>query len=375
MKKGILLVILLSAKILLSPAEDVKDFEWYLAEAEEAISAERYEYAVSVLKEAKNKFPDTPVFWDILGGLYYEKELFSLALKEYEQARERAPEDFDILYSLAATQGRLNRDFESVSTLEEILRYYPESLDVIVDLGWMYFKTFQLVKGEQLLKKALETHGSSAGLLMTLGTVYSGMYAYDDAKKYYLESIDAALEEDRKYFASVAFYNLSLLEQAFYKYEEALDVTRRSLQMAERAPGHIALGELYQLKADYKSAGEEYEKAFSLDTTPLAMMNLADLYSEVGNPEKALSYLEEITNAEDTSWMFYFGTDMKRHQLELHRIYSDVYQAASIKARMMPRRGFKRVNGYIQSIFRKVLSWYHERQVQGFMSGCGDVIS
>lgn len=351
-------------------AQETKQEDRFIEEAEAAVEAERYEQAVQILMEGRAAYPDSPRFPEMLGDLYYDKELYSLALKEYEQARDRAPEDYYILYSVATTQGMLNRDFESAATLEEILRLYPDSLDVIIDLGWMYFKTFQLVKGEELLTEALETYGVVPGLSMTLGTVYSGMYEYEQAKKHYLNSIDAALEAGRKYFASVAYYNLSLLEQNFYRYNNALESTRSSLDMAERAPGHIALGELYQLQADYHRAREEYEKAFSLDTTPLAMMNLADLHLEFGHPEQALAYLEEVESVADTSWMFYFGTDMKRHALELHRIYGDIYESLAAKSAKAPGGFFRRTAGFIRSLAQRALSWYHRHRYKAL---CLDV--
>jgi len=362
--------ILLLVTLMPCAGQEDRNADWYVREAEEAVESERYEYAVQILMEGREAYPETPVFSRMLGDLYYDKELYSLALKEYNKARELAPEDFDILYAVATTQGMLNRDFDSAETLEEILRLYPDSLDVIIDLGWMYFKTFQLAKGEELLSEALETYGTVPGLSMTLGTIYSGMYEYEKAKKNYLDSINAALDAGRKYFASVAYYNLSLLEQSFYRFNDALEATRHSLQMAERAPGHIALGELYQLKAGYEHAKTEYEKAFSIDTTPLAMMNLADLHSEFGHPDRALAYLEEVRQAEDTSWMYYFGTDMKRHRLELHRIYEDIYRALASKSVRTPGRGFERLAGLFRGITFRALSWYHARRYKAL---CLDV--
>ncbi|MBN2050929.1 MAG: hypothetical protein JW760_10825 [Spirochaetales bacterium] len=362
--RRLLSVLLLAGGFLaiLAAEEEYRDLEWYLQEAADAVDSERYEYAVTILVEGSEKYPDNPVFPARLGDLYFDKELYSLALKEYQRAKERDPEDFDLLYSLATTQGMLNRDLESTATLEELLLLYPDSLDVIIDLGWMYFKTFQLARGEQLLRDALETYGVEPGLSMTLGTVYAGMYDYEKAKRHYLDSIEAALEEGRTYFASVAYYNLSLLEQTFYRFNDALDATHRSLQMAERAPGRIALGELYQLRADYPGARGEYQKAFSLDTTPLAKLNLADLYLEFGDPRQALAYLEEVKNTSDTSWMFYFGTDLKRHQLELHRISMDLYRSLSFTVLAEPRRGLQRLSAFLRHLGYRALSWYHGRK-------------
>ena len=57
-----------------------RDMSWYITEAEEAVEGERYEYAVTILMEAESLFPAEAVFPLMLGDLYYEKDLYSLAL-------------------------------------------------------------------------------------------------------------------------------------------------------------------------------------------------------------------------------------------------------------------------------------------------------
>ena len=100
----------------------------------------------------------------------------------------------------------------------------------------MYFKTHQLEKGEQLLLEALESYGPDRGMYMTLGTLYSGLYDYNNSKRFYLKAIEDALETDDPYFASVAYYNLSLLEHSFYHFNSALRYTEESIRSSDRAP-------------------------------------------------------------------------------------------------------------------------------------------
>ena len=59
---------------------------------------------------------------------------------------------------------------------------------------------------------------------MTLGTLYSGIYDYENSKHNYLEAINEALDANNSHFASVAYYNLSLLEHSFYHFSEALRI-------------------------------------------------------------------------------------------------------------------------------------------------------
>ncbi len=333
----------------------------YAVAAEQAIREERYEFAIQTLKEGQRKYPGAYTLSLILGNLYSDKELYRPALEEYRRARTAAPEDFEVLYKVAQTEGKLNRDHDSIRTLSEILELYPDMVDVIADLGWMYFKTYQHAKGEELLLEAGERLGMNRSFAMTLGTLYSGMYDYANAKKYYLESIEDALSEGREYFASVAYYNLSLLEHGFYNYNSALEYTDLSLQYARRAPGHIAKGELFQVRMEFERARSEYMEAYQIDTTPLSTINLADLFREFGLLEQAEIFVREVMDAEDLSWMYYFGTDLDRHAMDLHEILSDTYEGLAARELIYPEVGIvETVKSLYNHVRYRALGWYHD---------------
>ena len=263
--------------------------DWYYERAQAAIEAENYETAVQLLQEAQRRYPAAGSLNVLLADLYYDKELFALALEEYLEADRKEGADFLVLSQIAHCYGKLNREQDSIGTLERILELFPESVYSVDDLGWMYFKTHQLEKAEALLQEALERFGPERGLYMTLGTVYSGMYDYDNSRRYYLLAIDDALDEQDEYFASVAYYNLSLLEHSFYRFNSALRHTEESIRLSDRAPGHLARGELFQSRLDFRRALEEYELARARDTTPLSKVNLAMLYQRFGRLELSFS--------------------------------------------------------------------------------------
>jgi tetratricopeptide (TPR) repeat protein len=256
--------------------------------------------------------------------------------------------------------------------LERIVSLYPENTEVISDLAWMYFKTYQLTKGEKLLKESIEAFGENRNFSMTLGTIYSGMYEYDSARRYYLDSIKQSPGEEGKYFSSVAYYNLSLLEHGFYHYNSALEYTDASLNLADRAPGHLARGELWKARMDFEKAHEEYQKAYSIDATPLAKINLADLYVKWGRFDSSKAYLDEVMNTTNNSWMYYFGTDMKRHYMEIHRVYEKLYEGMANRERVMPRKGIvKKIRSLFSLLSYRILSWYHGRKYRSYSYDVG----
>ena len=162
--------------------------------------------------------------------------------------------------------------------------------------------------------------GRQRGMTMTLGTIYSGMNRYDESKKYYTLSVEEALRVGDKDFASIAYYNLSLLEHDFFHFNSALRYTDESLAVEERPSGHLSRGELFQSRMDFDSAQSEFQAAYATDATPLSKVNMAILLQKFGNLDLARRYAEEVMSSQDLAWLLYYGTDLTRHFKDMHQL-------------------------------------------------------
>jgi tetratricopeptide (TPR) repeat protein len=199
-------------------------------------------------------------------------------------------------------------------------------------------------------------------MAMTLGTVYSALNNYDKSRKYYVKSIDEAVRAGDRNFAAIAYYNLSLLEHKFLHYNSALRTTDDSLAMEDRPSGHLARGELFQSRMDFRSALEEYQKAYAKDTTPLSKVNLGILFQRFGRLELARRYAEDAFASKDLAWMVYYGTDVSRHLKDIHTLLADVYWGLSRMEAGKPTVGpIERLAALLSSVRYMVLSW-HNRQ-------------
>lgn len=355
------LLLLSAGRAAAQEPDTTESLEWYFERAQEAIEAENYENATRLIEAAKRLYPEAGRLNLLAADLYYDKELYGLALEEYDQARRKQGEDFLLLSQIARCYGHLNREQESAATLEHVLELHPDSVSTIDDLGWMYFKTHQLEKAEELLRRALRDHGPDRGISMTLGTIYSGLYEYENARRFYLQAIDEARAAEDDYFASVAYYNLSLLEHGFYRYNSALRYAEDSIRSTDRASGHLARGELYMTRLDFRRALGEYEQAEARDSTPLARINLATLYREFGHLEHARRYAEEVLRSEDLAWMYYYGTDLDRHLKDVHEILADACEGL---ARIELRRpaGWGRVGSFLRAAGLRLRAYYHRQK-------------
>ena len=120
-----------------------------------------YETAVNLLTEAKRKFPAATRVTIALADLYYEKELYALALEQYRSAEAAGAIDLDTLTQISRCFGKLNRESDSTPVPRPDHGSVPRQRCRYDDAGWMYFKTHQLDKGEQVLRKGIASWGSA----------------------------------------------------------------------------------------------------------------------------------------------------------------------------------------------------------------------
>ncbi|MFW5689981.1 MAG: transglutaminase domain-containing protein, partial [Spirochaetota bacterium] len=216
--------LLLSVAALLQPADAraQQSPDWYREQAREAIRSERYDRAVDLLTEAQREHGATSEFFVRLGDLYYDEELYGLALDEYLEAEERDPASYEVLEAIAFTLGLLNREDESAEYWFRIADLHPERIEPYQNLGWLLFKLHRLEEGRELALDAWDRFGPDADLAMTLGTIHAELYRFPEASSWYRRSIELASANESSSFVAVAFYNLSLIQKLFHRYEAAL---------------------------------------------------------------------------------------------------------------------------------------------------------
>ncbi|MDR0709831.1 MAG: tetratricopeptide repeat protein, partial [Spirochaetaceae bacterium] len=286
---------------------------------------ENWELAIRLFTEGEELFPGDPRFPMTLGALYYSRELYHLAWDEYRKAEAIVPGDPYLLYHLSRTAGYLNRDALSAQYLERLLIIDPENKDAIGTLGWMYYKLHRLNDGERLLLDAIDNYGTEPDFAMTLGTIYSDMFRYDDAKYWYLKAIAGSEELNNQEFTAVAHYNLSILESRFYRYAEAFERTNSSLSSHNRSSGRLARGEIYLRRMELPRVFADYQAAYQMDTSPLSKVNLAQAFQIAGRLEEARLYAEDCLESGDLSWMLNYGIDIDRYRRDLHEILYKTY--------------------------------------------------
>jgi Tfp pilus assembly protein PilF len=328
-------------------------------EASDAEDSELWERAIQLYKEGIKTFPEDARFPWALGNLYFDQSLYSLAWDEYRRTDSLIPDSVTVLVRLAITAGYMNRDTESVKFYERALEINPDKMDVIGNLGWMYFKTHRLEDGERLLVSAVERFGSDSHISMTLGTIYSAMYRYDDSKHWYDKSIEWGNEYGTGEYTAIAWYNLSILESRFYHFDLCMEATDSSLRKSNRTSGHLALGEIFKHQLKLMETQKEYETAYGTDTSPLSKLSLAEIYQMSGRLEEARLYAQDCLKDSNNSWMLHFGIDSDSYKKDIHKALAKTYDGLLNTERFIP---WVTPKEKILSLFRTV-SYLLKREV------------
>jgi transglutaminase-like putative cysteine protease/Tfp pilus assembly protein PilF len=333
--------------------------------------SEFWERAIELYREGGASYPDDPRFPQALGRLYYSRSLYNLAWDEFRKAEMIVPYDANLLFMLAHTAGYLNYDKTSVAYFEKVLEIDPENRGAIGSLGWMYYKVHRLGDGERLLSSAIEQFGENADFAMTLATVYSDMFRYDEGKYWYTKSI--ALAEPMRSFIAVAYYNLSILESRFYRYDLSMDASNASLDAQNRASGLLARGELNMRRLELEKAQSDFQSAREIDPSPLAKMNLAQTFQISGRLEEARLYALDCLKASDNSWMMHYGIDPVRYKKDLHDILHKTYAGFSAAERFIPcRTPVEKIRSICRSIYYRFYAAVHHKLYQKYSLAAGD---
>lgn len=346
--------------------------EWYEHEIRRALVLERYDRAMRLIEAGRSEYPEAIELSIVAGDLFADRGLYRRALDEYREAEAEHPGDdgaarpemVELLRRIADTLGRMNRDQEAIPYYERLIELAPDDISIAGDAGWTWFKTQNAERGIEVVESALERLGSDPGVEMTLGTLYASLYDHENALAAYRAAVEGAREEGFSALESVALYNLSLLEKAFYRFEESFEATERSIEVSERASAYLSRGGLHERRMDFPAAERDYRRAYAIDQeTPLPRMALSSLYRRFGDLDSALGYARSVSGERDLSWLYNFGSDDVRHRMDSHEALYKVYRARFHRGRFGAGGGLSvRVRRGAERVHDRIMWWYHRQR-------------
>lgn len=195
---------------------------------------------------------------------------------------------------------------EKASIFDNLANVYNEQEEYDLALS-NYFKA------REIQKKYSKPDHEQSMTVSNIGTAYLGKEKYEEALKYFLESLEL-LPEDEKESRAVSFSNIGLTYIELKDNTKALDYLSKALKLqqeTEDADGMIhtlmGLAQTSQQTGKLKESGEYARQALELaqkinDKTVLAeaWQLLSDIAEKQGDYKKAHDYYVNHTNARDS---------------------------------------------------------------------------
>lgn len=184
---------------------------------------------------------------------------------------------------------------EAIKTGEKALKYFPEDLDLLLQVAGLY-ASVDTTAAMGYLKTALglvgesDSYGRSA-VYTAMGDVYSSIDSIKQAMPYYQMAINADPEN------SLALNNMAyFIALTGGDLDEAETMVRKSLDLS---PDNVNALDTYAWvlfkKKEYKYAKTEIDRALEAEVTPSADLyeHAGDIYFMNGLPDEALEYWEK----------------------------------------------------------------------------------
>jgi len=134
--------------------------------------------------------PNHPLARVIIGDIYYDRENFDAAVKEYENAHTTFPKDKDIMDRLARTYYALGNWEAAKGLLQKLLEYNQHSFPHRKSLASAMFELGEIDAAKKEIKKALETNPDDLFARFLLGKIYQQEGNLQSAKKEYQRVIE-----------------------------------------------------------------------------------------------------------------------------------------------------------------------------------------
>ena len=264
------------------------------------------------------------------------------ARKDFEAARDIAPNDPVVYNSLALAAVADNKVDEAISSFESALNVDGTNFDALNGLITLYAKNQQLDKAHARIDQALNAYPNVAALHYLKAQIYG--YQPQSGQNVEAE-LNKALELDPNYLPAysglAAFYiNSKQEDRAIAQYQKIVSLR------PENATPYTLIGILEDQRKNYDVAADNYRKALEKDPNAvIAANNLAWLYATTGkgNMDEALRLAQGVVQKNpniagfiDTLGWVYYKKNLYTAAVEQLRKAVEINEAQARLANVAP---------------------------------------
>ena len=249
-----------------------------------------------------------------LGHYYYESNIYSLALQNYENSLKIADElnsasdQADCRGAIATVFTELGQYDRALDYLTSALKAYERLRDragfgrTLLNMGVVYRRRGFLNNSRDDLLEALglyerylaivqskENSEEQISIMNNIGSVYFDLADYGKSLAYFQEALDKANRAGSKQIISMVSNNIGIVQTTLGNYEESTKYYQRAIDLALEFEGGKVLWEAYLEMANALKKQGKYTQA--LDSYRNSIAVIEDIRSKIGLEEEKASYL------------------------------------------------------------------------------------
>ncbi len=219
---------------------------------------------------------------------------FQDALKYYQEATEKSPEDIEAWYGLGSCYEGLDRPEDAIAAFQQAVRVDPKNANGYFNLGRFYHKMGRYLDAVAAYRQATTIDPDNAPAYFDLGQIYGKIGAYEEGEKAFRQVLRIIPNHvPAHYYIGLTYFEAGRYLEAVNSYQEALRINPDSapilynlgiayaelgeeqlrvdsFKMAIRvdpdfAPAHHQMGMIYLDSGDRSAALEEYKILKRLD--------------------------------------------------------------------------------------------------------------
>lgn len=184
--------------------------------------------AIIVLQEGIKKHPDTYELYDQLGNIYFNHNVYSKAIKAYQNALRFNPKDEGIHFKLGNSFLSLKEYVLAIDNYDKINIEFPE---LFYNKAYAFAKIGNLDKSIKLLKRMIKKSNLSQVPYIFLSEIYYTQGKFDLSIKYLIEAERKFGKQGPiSYLKGLAFSNLNNWLKSYIAFTEAKKLNTNSYQ-------------------------------------------------------------------------------------------------------------------------------------------------
>lgn len=311
---------------------------------------------LKLLLEGLKKYKKSKVIPKKLGEIFYNQQLYPLALKYFLLANKKGDNSFYLLSMIADTYAYLNEDNKALKWFEKSFSQYLYQPYNFYSYIWILLKLELYEIAKQKIDQFYDFFSGFSYLDSALAVLYANLGEYEKSKYYYKKVLNFPGS-----YQGTIYYNWGILEYTFFNYNEAYSLFMKSYTNSDMPEAFLALGEIYLSALNFDLANSLFIAGLEKLQAPLILYNLFELNKLRGYHEKAIEYGDKIINYNNDNWIYRYNLNKSEH---LANHYEFLYEYSKLKIKSLKTKFsnniIKNIKNYFQILKYKVNNFYFD---------------